>query len=56
VHPWELDDDPPRVRLPLPLHFVHYVRLSGFRRRLDAILGAVPLAPMSRLLAQQGAA
>jgi polysaccharide deacetylase family protein (PEP-CTERM system associated) len=56
VHPWELDDEPPRVRLPLAVHFVHYFRLSGFRRRLDEILGAVPLAPISRVLAEQGAA
>ena len=56
VHPWELDDDPPRVRLPLSLHFVHYFRLSGFRRRLGEILDAVAFGPMSRVLAQQGKA
>jgi peptidoglycan-N-acetylglucosamine deacetylase len=38
VHPWELDDDPPRVRLPPALHFAHYFRLSGFRERLREVL------------------
>jgi peptidoglycan-N-acetylglucosamine deacetylase len=42
VHPWELDPDPPRVRLPARLHFAHYFRLSGFRRRLHDILRAAP--------------
>ena len=39
VHPWELDPDPPRVRLPARLHFAHYFRLGGFRERLRAIVG-----------------
>jgi polysaccharide deacetylase family protein (PEP-CTERM system associated) len=38
VHPWEIDPDPPRVRLPLQLRFAHYFRLDGFRARLSAIL------------------
>jgi hypothetical protein len=42
VHPWELDPDPPRVRLPRRLQFAHYFRLSGFRNRLHEILRAVP--------------
>jgi len=39
VHPWELDPDPPRVRLPAALRFAHYFRLSGFRERLRQIVG-----------------
>jgi hypothetical protein len=42
VHPWELDPDPPRVRLPARLQFAHYFRLSGFRERLREILSAAP--------------
>ena len=38
VHPWELDPDPPRVRLPLRLHFAHYFRLGGFAKRLEDML------------------
>ena len=40
VHPWELDPNPPRVRLPARLQFAHYFRLSGFRERLHDILRA----------------
>jgi peptidoglycan-N-acetylglucosamine deacetylase len=42
VHPWELDSDPPRVRLPARLQFAHYFRLDGFRERLHDVLRAVP--------------
>jgi polysaccharide deacetylase family protein (PEP-CTERM system associated) len=38
VHPWELDPDPPRVRLPARLHFAHYFKLSGFHTRLNEVL------------------
>jgi hypothetical protein len=38
VHPWELDPSPPNVVLPAKLGFGHYFRLSGFARRLRAIL------------------
>jgi peptidoglycan-N-acetylglucosamine deacetylase len=41
VHPWELDPDPPRVRLPAAVHFAHYFRLSGFRDRLRQVLKGV---------------
>jgi polysaccharide deacetylase family protein (PEP-CTERM system associated) len=42
VHPWELDPNPPRVRLPARLQFAHYFRLNGFRERLHDVLRAVP--------------
>jgi polysaccharide deacetylase family protein (PEP-CTERM system associated) len=38
VHPWELDPDPPKGRLPARLHFAHYFRLTGFRSRLREVL------------------
>jgi polysaccharide deacetylase family protein (PEP-CTERM system associated) len=38
VHPWEIDPDPPRLRLVPRLHFAHYFRLSGFEQRLRRIL------------------
>jgi hypothetical protein len=50
VHPWELDPDPPRVRLPLGHRFAHYFRLEGFAQRLDEILAGVAFAPMSAVL------
>jgi len=50
VHPWELDPDPPRVRLPLSKRFVHYFRLGAFRERLEHVLRAVSFAPMGQVL------
>ena len=49
IHPWEIDPDPPRVRMPLGLHFAHYFRLDGFRDRLRAILGGARFGPISAL-------
>jgi peptidoglycan-N-acetylglucosamine deacetylase len=49
IHPWELDPDPPRIRLPLGLHFSHYFRLDGFRQRLSTILAGAPFGPISAL-------
>jgi len=50
VHPWEIDPDPPRVRLPRAKHFVHYFRLEGFRQRLERVLRAGAFAPMGEVL------
>jgi polysaccharide deacetylase family protein (PEP-CTERM system associated) len=38
LHPWEIDSDPPRVRLPAGLYFAHYFRLGGFLDRLREVL------------------
>lgn len=38
VHPWEIDPQPPAVRLPLRLRFAHYFRLDGFRERLKEVM------------------
>jgi len=49
VHPWEIDPDPPHVRLPAPLAFAHYYKLSGFRARLRAVLAGAEFGPLSEL-------
>jgi polysaccharide deacetylase family protein (PEP-CTERM system associated) len=49
IHPWELDIDPPRVRLPAGLRFAHYFRLGGFRERLSAILTGTSFGPITAL-------
>ena len=49
VHPWEIDPDPPRVRLPSGWHFAHYFRLSGFASRLRSILTSGHFGPIGRI-------
>jgi polysaccharide deacetylase family protein (PEP-CTERM system associated) len=39
LHPWELDPEQPRVKLPRSKHFRHYFNLDKTERRLDALLG-----------------
>lgn len=51
IHPWELDPEPPRVRLPARLHFAHYFRLTGFRERLRAVLGGAPFGRLGDVAA-----
>ena len=50
VHPWELDPNPPRMRLPAALHFAHYFRLSGFGERLREVLARARFGPIERLV------
>lgn len=47
VHPWELDPDPPRLRLPLKQRFAHYFRLAGFEARLKEIVNATPFSTLA---------
>jgi polysaccharide deacetylase family protein (PEP-CTERM system associated) len=54
VHPWEIDDDPPRVALPLRLQFAHYFCLSGFRRRLREILGGASFGRLREIVKESG--
>jgi hypothetical protein len=49
VHPWEIDPAPPHVRLPAPLAFAHYYRLSGFRARLREMLAGAEFGPLCEL-------
>jgi polysaccharide deacetylase family protein (PEP-CTERM system associated) len=46
VHPWEIDPDPPRVRLPPRLYFSHYFQLDGFLDRLRTVLRHVPFTSL----------
>ena len=54
VHPWEVDDDPPRVPLPGAKWFAHYFHLAGFRTRLDAILRDGTFVPLGTLVSEAG--
>jgi polysaccharide deacetylase family protein (PEP-CTERM system associated) len=47
VHPWELDPDPPRMRLPLRQRFAHHFRLDGFEARLQDIVRAAPFTTLA---------
>lgn len=49
LHPWEIDSEPPRVSLPLGLHFAHYFRLGGFRERLRHIIAGAEFGPLEHI-------
>jgi polysaccharide deacetylase family protein (PEP-CTERM system associated) len=51
LHPWEIDPDPPRVRLPAGKYFAHYFQLGGFVTRLREILSATNFGPIGHVSA-----
>jgi hypothetical protein len=51
VYPWELDDEPPRIKLPMGKAFAHYAGLSGFRARFETILRGMAFGPLGPLAA-----
>jgi polysaccharide deacetylase family protein (PEP-CTERM system associated) len=50
VHPWEIDPEPPRVRLPARLQFAHYFRLTGFADRLRTVLVGARFGPIGQVV------
>lgn len=50
VHPWELDPDHPRIRLPRRIALTHYFNLQATERRLRRLLGDFSFAPMKEVL------
>lgn len=55
VHPWELDPEPPRVKLPAALAFSHFFRLEGFGARLNDIVRGADFGPIPSNVAGRGA-
>jgi polysaccharide deacetylase family protein (PEP-CTERM system associated) len=54
LHPWEIDPDPPRVKLPVKLHFAHYFRLTGFADRLRDVLRGTTFGPLGAWASSEG--
>jgi polysaccharide deacetylase family protein (PEP-CTERM system associated) len=50
LHPWELDPNPPRVRLPPGKRFAHYFRLDGLAQRLEQVLRGTSFGTISQML------
>ncbi len=51
LHPWEFDPDQPRpAGLPALNRFRHYVGIRKSLGKLDALLAALPFAPMAEVL------
>lgn len=49
-HPWELDPDQPRPRMPWHHRFRHYVNLHLVESKLQSLFGDVPFAPAREVL------
>ena len=50
LHPWELDPEQPRIKLPLTKRIRHYYNLDKTERRLDQLLGDFQFMPVREVL------
>ena len=49
-HPWELDSEQPRISGSRKARFRHYTNLSGFEKRLRALLSTYTFEPLRNVL------
>ncbi|GHS88058.1 polysaccharide deacetylase [Synergistales bacterium] len=54
IHPWEVDPEQPRVRLPLTKRFRHYVNLDKTLHRLDLLLSEFSFGAIGDVLDENG--
>jgi polysaccharide deacetylase family protein (PEP-CTERM system associated) len=54
LHPWELDPEQPRIRLPRRIALTHYHNLAGTRQRLRRLLAEFHFTTMQRMLKNYG--
>lgn len=51
-HPWEIDPEQPRLKLPLRSRLRHYTNLKGMKDRLTSLLQTYEFVPLNQLLEQ----
>ncbi len=52
-HPWEIDPEQPRLKLPLKSRLRHYTNLRGMKKRVTTLLESYEFVPLRELLAQE---
>jgi polysaccharide deacetylase family protein (PEP-CTERM system associated) len=52
-HPWEIDPEQPRLKLPLKSRLRHYTNLRGMKKRVTMLLENYQFVPLRELLAQE---
>ena len=50
IHPWEFDDEQPRIELPRSRKFMHYFNLPSTPRKFAGLLANLPFAPLREVL------
>jgi polysaccharide deacetylase family protein (PEP-CTERM system associated) len=54
LHPWELDPEQPRIKLPFMQGLIHYTRLSKMESSLERLLNEFEFVPVSEGLGLSG--
>ena len=54
IHPWELDPEQPRIRLPYLKYFRHYINLNKTKPRLEWLLSAFRFGSIGEVLKANG--
>jgi polysaccharide deacetylase family protein (PEP-CTERM system associated) len=55
-HPWEIDPEQPRLKVPLRSRFRHYTNLNAMRGRIGALLHSYEFVPLCELLSEKSKA
>lgn len=50
IHPWELDPDHPRIRLPKRISITHYANLDTTKKKLEKLLAEVRFTTLKQTL------
>lgn len=55
IHPWELDPEQPRLKVPVMNSFRHYLNLAGTRDKLRMLLADIKFTSIDEYLRTEGA-
>jgi polysaccharide deacetylase family protein (PEP-CTERM system associated) len=50
THPWELDSEQPRLKMPMHIKFTHYYNLNATLNKLDALLESFKFVTLGQLI------
>ncbi|MFH1655621.1 MAG: XrtA system polysaccharide deacetylase [Candidatus Omnitrophota bacterium] len=50
IHPWEIDPEQPRIKMPIARHFMHYSNLYSTEKKIRSLLKTFKFAPVKEVL------
>lgn len=50
IHPWEFDEEQPRIELPLSRRFMHYFNIKSTGPKIEGLLRNLKFAPVKEIL------
>jgi len=50
IHPWEIDPEQPRIKMPISRHFAHYTNLYLTKKKIKSLFKSFKFAPVKEVL------